>query len=277
VHVAGGVMAILNELKQAKKLNTECNTVLGIKIGDLVEQKQDDKMWLAAPGGVKTSIGFSQEKYFTAMDLDRQNGCIRSVENAYSQDGGLAVLFGNLAEQGCVVKTAGVDESILQFIGKAIVFESQDDAMKAILNNQVKAGHVVVIRYEGPRGGPGMQEMLYPTSYLKSMGLGKQCALITDGRFSGGTAGLSIGHISPEASEGGLIALVENDDTIEINIPKRTIDLLVLPQVLQQRREAKNGIFKPQNRDRKISKALQLYSMTVGNASVGACRILPDL
>jgi len=225
-------------------------------------------------------VAFSQERRFEELDLDRQAGVIRSASHAFSKDGGLAVLKGNLAEDGCIVKTAGVDESILVFAGPAKVFESQDDAVKGILGGQVKAGDVVVIRYEGPRGGPGMQEMLYPTSYIKSKGLGKACALITDGRFSGGTSGLSIGHVSPEAAEGGLIGLVQNGDRIEIDIPSRSIKLAVSDAELAQRRSAMlakgEQAWKPGHRERKVSTALRAYAAMTTSAARGAVRMIPD-
>ncbi len=238
-------------------------------------------LYLAAPGGVPTQVAFSQERRFEDLDLDRAKGAIRSGNHAFSKDGGLAVLYGNLALEGCIVKTAGVDDSILRFHGIARVFESQDDAVKGILGGAVGAGDVVVIRYEGPRGGPGMQEMLYPTSYLKSKGLGKACALVTDGRFSGGTSGLSIGHVSPEAAEGGLIGLVEEGDPIEIDIPNRSIHLAVADNVLAERRAAMEGrgarSWKPAtDRQRKVSTALKAYAALTSSAAKGAVRILPD-
>ncbi|MFZ1365059.1 MAG: dihydroxy-acid dehydratase, partial [Brachymonas denitrificans] len=232
--------------------------------------------YLAAPGGIRTTQAFSQSRVYPKLDVDRAEGCIRDKEHAYSLEGGLAVLFGNLAERGCVVKTAGVDESIWKFNGRARVFESQDAAVEAILGDQVVAGDVVVIRYEGPKGGPGMQEMLYPTSYLKSKHLGKACALLTDGRFSGGTSGLSIGHASPEAAEGGTIGLVEEGDTIEIDIPNRRIHLAVSDEVLAQRRAAMEArgkqAWKPVNRDRTVSAALRAYAAMTTSADTGAVR-----
>jgi dihydroxy-acid dehydratase len=231
---------------------------------------------LAAPGGVRTKVAFSQDKYFKTLDVDAKEGCIREVGTAYSQEGGLAVLYGNIAENGCIVKTAGVDESIWKFTGRARVYESQDAACQAILADRIEPGDVVVIIYEGPKGGPGMQEMLYPTSYLKSKGLGKSCALLTDGRFSGGTSGLSIGHASPEAAEGGAIALIEEGDSIVIDIPARTIALDVSPQVLASRREAMQAkgklAFKPAPRDRKVSAALRAYAAMTTSADKGAVR-----
>jgi dihydroxy-acid dehydratase len=239
------------------------------------------RRFLAAPGGVPTLEAFSQDRQWPDLDLDRAAGCIRDKANAYSQDGGLAVLYGNLAEAGCIVKTAGVDESILKFSGPARIFESQDAAVAAILADDIKAGDIVLIRYEGPKGGPGMQEMLYPTSYLKSKGLGKSCALITDGRFSGGTSGLSIGHCSPEAAEGGAIGLVQEGDIIEIDIPARTINVAVSDDALVQRRnemEAKGSdAWKPLGRERQVSKALQAYAALTTSASRGAVRDLSQL
>ncbi|RME86644.1 MAG: dihydroxy-acid dehydratase, partial [Zetaproteobacteria bacterium] len=238
------------------------------------------RFFSAAPGGVRTLKPFSQANTWE-LDLDRARGCIRDVAHAYAKDGGLAVLYGNLAERGCVVKTAGVDESIWRFSGRARVFESQEEAVDAILNDRIQPGDVVVIRYEGPKGGPGMQEMLYPTSYLKSKGLGKACALITDGRFSGGTSGLSIGHVSPEAAEGGAIALVEEGDTIEIDIPARRIHLAVSDEELARRRaemEAKGeAAWKPRARKRKVSKALQAYALLATSADRGGVRDLSQV
>ena len=236
---------------------------------------------MAGPGNVRTTEAFSQEKRWPNLDDDRSNGCIRDLEHAYSKDGGLAVLYGNIALDGCVVKTAGVDESNLQFKGPANIFESQDAAVESILADKVKSGDVVIIRYEGPRGGPGMQEMLYPTSYLKSKGLGKACALITDGRFSGGTSGLSIGHVSPEAAEGGAIGLIEQGDTIEIDIPNRTIRVDLSDAELQQRRQAMQTkgaqAWKPQNRERVVSNALKAYAAMATSASRGAVRDVTQL
>jgi dihydroxy-acid dehydratase len=230
----------------------------------------------AAPGGVPTQVAFSQNRRFPELDLDRVNGCLRDKAHAYSQDGGLAVLYGNLALDGCIVKTAGVDAGILKFTGPARIFESQDAAVAAILADEIKEGDVLVIRYEGPRGGPGMQEMLYPTSYLKSKGLGKACALVTDGRFSGGTSGLSIGHVSPEAAEGGLIGLVREGDSIEIDIPNRGIRVAVSDAELATRRaemEAKGAqAWKPVNRDRPVSAALRAYAAMTTSAAFGAVR-----
>jgi len=235
---------------------------------------------MAAPGGVPTQTAFSQDRRWDSLDLDREKGAIRSVANAFTKDGGLAVLKGNLAVDGCIVKTAGVDDSILKFAGPAVVFESQDSAVAGILNGEVKAGDVVVIRYEGPRGGPGMQEMLYPTSYIKSKGLGKTCALITDGRFSGGTSGLSIGHVSPEAEEGGLIALVESGDRIEIDIPNRKVNLAVADDILTKRRatqeaRGKHAWTPMKKRPRKVTTALRAYAAFATSAAKGAVRVVP--
>ena len=284
VHRAGGVMSILAELARAGKLHTDVPTVhehtlqAALDKWDITNPANEaaHTRYKAAPGGVRTTEAFSQNRQWPSLDLDRENGCIRSQAHAYSQDGGLAVLFGNIAERGCVVKTAGVDDSILTFTGRARVFESQDDAVAAILDNQIEAGDIVIIRYEGPKGGPGMQEMLYPTSYLKSKGLGKACALLTDGRFSGGTSGLSIGHVSPEAAEGGAIGLVEEGDAVEIDIPKRSIHLAVPFDVLEQRREAMEArgaaAWKPQKRERQVSAALRAYAAMTTSADTGAVR-----
>ncbi|OOS01424.1 dihydroxy-acid dehydratase [Canicola haemoglobinophilus] len=281
VHRAGGIMAILGELDRAGLLNNQTRTILGMSIGEQIAKydiklTQDEavhKFFRAGPAGIRTTQAFSQDCRWDSVDDDRENGCIRSKEFAYSQDGGLAMLSGNIALDGCIVKTAGVDESILKFSGKAIVFESQEDAVAGILGGKVQAGHVVVIRYEGPKGGPGMQEMLYPTSYLKSMGLGKACALLTDGRFSGGTSGLSIGHCSPEAAAGGLIGVVKDGDTIEIDIPNRKIELVVPEAELAQRRaeQDKRG-WKPANRQREVSFALKVYGHFATSADKGAVR-----
>ena len=289
VHRAGGVMAILGELERAGLIHTEVPTVHSPTMGEALEQWdvrrcQDaavQEFFRAAPGGVPTTVAFSQDRRWDTLDLDRAAGCIREVEHAYNKDGGLAVLYGNLAEDGCVVKTAGVDESILRFAGLARVFESQDEAVEAILGDGVKAGDVVIIRYEGPRGGPGMQEMLYPTSYLKSKGLGKACALVTDGRFSGGTSGLSIGHASPEAAEGGVIGLVEEGDRIEIDIPNRSIRVAVSDEELAARRarmEAKGrDAWKPAQRVRQVSAALRAYAAMATSAARGAVRDVSQL
>jgi len=285
VHRAGGVMAILGELDRAGLLHTDVQTVHSATLGDALDRwdvcrtrsESVQNFYRAAPGGVPTQVAFSQDRRWDSLDLDREKGVIRNAEHAFSKDGGLAVLKGNLALDGCIVKTAGVDDSILVFAGPARVFESQDAAVSAILSTGgIKAGDVVVIRYEGPRGGPGMQEMLYPTSYLKSKGLGKACALVTDGRFSGGTSGLSIGHVSPEAAEGGLIGLVEDGDRIEIDIPNRTIHLAVSDEVLAARRaamEAKGAAgWKPGKRNRKVSTALKAYAAFATSAARGAVR-----
>ncbi len=284
VHRAGGVMAILGELDRAGLIHRDCHTVHSRTMGGAlsvwdVMQAHDVSVFdffKAAPGGVPTQVAFSQNRRFPELDLDRANGCLRDKAHAYSQDGGLAVLHGNLALDGCIVKTAGVDESILKFTGPARIFESQDAAVAAILADEIREGDVLVIRYEGPRGGPGMQEMLYPTSYLKSKGLGKACALITDGRFSGGTSGLSIGHVSPEAAEGGAIGLVREGDTIEIDIPNRGIRVALSDEELASRRaemEAKGkDAWKPVNRDRLVSPALRAYAAMTTSAAFGAVR-----
>ncbi|MEI4472058.1 dihydroxy-acid dehydratase [Frigidibacter sp. MR17.24] len=284
VHRAGGIMAILGELDRAGLLHRDLPTVHSPSIGAAIERwdialdpsEQVQEFFKAAPGGVPTQVAFSQQQRWTSLDTDRETGVIRSKTHAFSQDGGLAVLAGNIALDGCIVKTAGVDESILKFSGPAKVYESQDDAVSAILTGKVVAGDVVVIRYEGPRGGPGMQEMLYPTSYLKSKGLGKACALITDGRFSGGTSGLSIGHVSPEAGEGGAIALVKDGDMIDIDIPGRTIALRIDDHELAARRaeqEARGAAaYTPVARDRKVSTALKAYAAFATSAAKGAVR-----
>ena len=286
VHRAGGIMAILGELDRAGLLNRDLPTVHSATIGDAIDhwdiaktssQKVRD-FFMAAPGGVPTQVAFSQDRRWDELDTDREKGVIRSADHAYSKDGGLAVLKGNLALDGCIVKTAGVDESILKFSGPARVFESQDATVHAILSNKINAGDVVVIRYEGPRGGPGMQEMLYPTSYLKSKGLGKACALITDGRFSGGTSGLSIGHVSPEAGDGGLIGLVREGDLIEIDIPTRKIHLAVDDAELAKRRAAQDKVgWKPTEvRKRRVTPALKAYAAFATSAAEGAVRKVPD-
>ncbi|MEF2266403.1 dihydroxy-acid dehydratase [Janthinobacterium sp. LS2A] len=289
VHRAGGIVGILGELARAGLLNTTLPTIHAPTLADAIAQNDikctDDpavhELFRAAPGGVPTQTAFSQSERFAAVDTDRSTGCIRDKAHAYSQDGGLAVLYGNLAEKGCIVKTAGVDESILKFSGKARVFESQDAAVAAILEDTVHEGDVVIIRYEGPKGGPGMQEMLYPTSYIKSKGLGKACALFTDGRFSGGSSGLVIGHASPEAAEGGAIGLVEEGDFIDIDIPERTINLRVTDAELAARRaamEAKgDAAWLPVNRDRYVSQALQAYAALTTSADRGAVRDLSQL
>jgi len=284
VHRAGGIMAILGELERGGLIHADCSTVHSATLGEALDRwdvRRTDSdtvrtFYRAAPGGVPTQVAFSQNRRWDELDVDREAGVIRDVEHAFSKDGGLAVLKGNLALDGCIVKTAGVDESILKFTGPAKVYESQDAAVSAILTGKVVAGDVVVIRYEGPRGGPGMQEMLYPTSYLKSKGLGKACALITDGRFSGGTSGLSIGHASPEAAEGGLIGLVEDGDRIEIDIPSRSITLAVSEAVIAERRAAMETkgeqAWKPGHRERKVSTALRAYAAFTTSASRGAVR-----
>ncbi len=289
VHRAGGVIGILAELNSAGLLHSDLPTVHSPTLAAAIDRygvttttdAGVKDFYRAAPGGVPTTEAFSQERRYPDLDVDRENGCIRDREHAYSQDGGLAVLFGNLAELGCIVKTAGVDAENLTFAGKARVFESQDTAVQAILLDQIKPGDVLVIRYEGPKGGPGMQEMLYPTSYLKSKSLGKVCALITDGRFSGGTSGLSIGHVSPEAAEGGAIGLVEEGDPIRIDIPNREIQLEVAEDVLGERRRAMDArgrqAWKPENRDRVVSQALQAYAALTTSAARGAVRDVSQL
>ncbi|EJL6491477.1 dihydroxy-acid dehydratase [Vibrio cholerae] len=281
VHRAGGVMGILGELQRAGLLKDQTRTVLGISLQEQlaqydVKQTQDPAvhtMFRAGPAGIRTTQAFSQDCRWDTLDDDRQEGCIRDKAHAFSQDGGLAVLKGNLAIDGCIVKTAGVDESILIFRGPAVVYESQEDAVNGILGGQVKAGDVVVIRYEGPKGGPGMQEMLYPTTYLKSMGLGKQCALLTDGRFSGGTSGLSIGHASPEAANGGTIGLVRSGDSIAIDIPNRSITLEVSESELAARRAEQDKLgWKPVDRQRTVSLALKAYASMATSADKGAVR-----
>ncbi len=289
VHRAGGVMGILGELDRAGLIHAELPTVHSPTMKDALDRfdvmrtSSDSvrKFYLAAPGGVPTQVAFSQDKRFEALDTDRATGAIRDAAHAFSKDGGLAVLRGNVALDGCIVKTAGVDDSILKFSGPARVCESQDAAVEMILTNKIKPGDVVVIRYEGPRGGPGMQEMLYPTSYLKSKGLGKQCALITDGRFSGGTSGLSIGHVSPEAAEGGLIGLVQEGDRIEIDIPSRSIHLAVDDAELRRRRDAMvakgANAWKPAaKRPRKITMALKAYAAMTTSAAMGAVRVVKE-
>ncbi len=289
VHRAGGIIAILGELARAGLLDTSLPTVHSPTMGEAIEKfdirRSDDpevhRLFRAAPGGVPTQVAFSQSERYDDNDLDRAAGCIRDRAHAYSQDGGLAVLYGNIAEKGCIVKTAGVDESILKFSGRARVFESQDAAVEAILGDAVHAGDVVVIRYEGPKGGPGMQEMLYPTSYIKSKGLGKACALFTDGRFSGGSSGLVIGHASPEAAEGGAIGLVREGDMIDIDIPERTIDLRVTAEEMAHRRAAMEDkgadAWRPEGRERYVSQALQAYAALTTSADRGAVRDLSQL
>ncbi|MBF0177406.1 MAG: dihydroxy-acid dehydratase [Magnetococcales bacterium] len=284
VHRAGGVHAILAELAQGGLIHTETLTVRGLTLGEAITKEEilthpgARTRYAAAPGGVATLEPFSQGRRWETPDIDRQGGCIRDIAHAYTQDGGLAILFGNIARDGCIVKTAGVDPSIWRFSGPARIFSSQDAACEAILGDRIQPGDVVLIRYEGPKGGPGMQEMLYPTSYIKAKNLGKACALITDGRFSGGTSGLSIGHVSPEAAEGGEIALVEDGDIIEIDIPGRTIQLRVSEAVLQQRREAMlakgKDAFRPLDRQREVSQALRTYAALATSAARGAVRDL---
>ncbi len=287
VHRAGGIMAILGELDRAGLLHTDLPTVHSATMKDALDEwdimrkptPEVMQFYKAGPAGIPTQVAFSQSTRWPSLDADRANGCIRSLENAFSLEGGLAVLRGNIALDGCVVKTAGVDDSILVFEGSAYVTESQDEAVQDILDDKVKAGDIVIVRYEGPRGGPGMQEMLYPTSYIKSKGLGKECALLTDGRFSGGTSGLSIGHVSPEAAAGGAIGLVRNGDRIKIDIPNRTIDVLLSDDELAQRRTEQDKIgWKPKKqRPRKVSAALKAYAMLATSADKGAVRDLSML
>ncbi|MCQ9329251.1 dihydroxy-acid dehydratase [Pelistega suis] len=290
VHRAGGILGILAELNRAGLVDTTVNNIHSGTLGKAIEawdvkaanvKAETLEFFKASPGGVPTQVAFSQNRYFNELDLNRADGCIRDKAHAYSQDGGLAVLYGNLATNGCIVKTAGVDESILTFTGKAIVFESQEDATAGILGGDVKEGHVVIIRYEGPKGGPGMQEMLYPTSYLKSKGLGAKAALLTDGRFSGGSSGLVIGHASPEAAEGGNIALVQNGDEIQIDIPNRKIHLAISDEELATRRQAMEAkgdkAWKPESRERYVSQALQAYAAMATSADRGAVRDLSQL
>ena len=283
VHRAGGVMGILAELKRAGLLHGDVHHVLGKRMADVIGEwdigsnpsEQSLTFYRAGPAGIRTTQAFSQDCRYPDADTDRETGCIRNIDNAYSQEGGLAVLYGNIAENGCIVKTAGVDESIHVFSGPAKIFESQDDAVAGILGDQVQAGDVVIIRYEGPKGGPGMQEMLYPTSYLKSKGLGKSCALITDGRFSGGTSGLSIGHCSPEAASGGGIALIEAGDMVAIDIPNRSINVQIDEQALAARRaqmESSERPWKPKDRVRQVSLALKNFAMLATSADKGAVR-----
>ncbi|MFG2983359.1 dihydroxy-acid dehydratase [Streptomyces sp. NPDC048258] len=281
IHRAGGIPAILGELHRGGLLNKDVTSVHSTNLEDWLA-KWDARsgtasdvameLWHAAPGCKRSATAFSQSERWETLDLDAEGGCIRSVQHAYSKDGGLAVLKGNIAVDGCVVKTAGVDESIWTFEGPAVVCESQDEAVDKILRKEIKEGDVVVIRYEGPRGGPGMQEMLYPTSFLKGRGLGKSCALVTDGRFSGGTSGLSIGHASPEAASGGTIAVVEDGDRIRIDIPNRSIELLVDEATLAARHEALGGVYTPRNRERKVSAALRAYAAMATSADKGAVR-----
>ncbi len=289
VHRAGGVLGILGEIDRAGLLNREVRTVHSPSMGEALEAwdvrrttaEAVHSLYRAAPGNVPTTEAFGQGKRWPSLDLDRAEGCIRDLEHAYSRDGGLAVLYGNLAEEGCVVKTAGVDASILKFSGPAVICESQEEGVDQILKGGVHPGDVVIVRYEGPRGGPGMQEMLYPTSYIKSMGLGKVCALITDGRFSGGTSGLSIGHVSPEAAEGGTIGLVEPGDPIEIDIPSRSIRVVVSDEELARRRAAMelrgDRAWRPVERQRPVSAALQAYAAMTTSAATGAVRDVSQL
>jgi dihydroxy-acid dehydratase len=289
VHRAGGVMRILGELDRAGLIHRDVPTIHSATLGEALEhwdirRTRDEKVlefFRAAPGNVPTTVAFSQNKRYESLDTDVANGCVRDVAHAYSRDGGLAVLYGNLAPEGCIVKTAGVDESILRFSGPARIFESQEEAVEAILGDKIKPGDVVLIRYEGPKGGPGMQEMLYPTSYLKSKGLGKLCALITDGRFSGGTSGLSIGHVSPEAAAKGPIALVEEGDVIDIDIPNRSITLRVSDEELARRRAAMESrgakAWQPVARTRIVSAALQAYAALTTSAATGAVRDVSQL
>ncbi|MEV0267048.1 dihydroxy-acid dehydratase [Streptomyces sp. NPDC050617] len=281
VHRAGGIPAILGELYRAGLLNEDVHTVHSPSLADWLKQwdirggspsEEAVELFHAAPGCVRSATAFSQSERWDTLDTDAEGGCIRDIAHAYSTEGGLAILYGNLAEDGCVVKTAGVDESIWTFEGPAVVCESQEDAVDAILTKRIKEGDVVVIRYEGPKGGPGMQEMLYPTSFLKGRGLGKACALVTDGRFSGGTSGLSIGHASPEAASGGTIALVEDGDRIRIDIPNRSMELLVGEDELAARRAALGGTYAPKNRERKVSTALRAYAAMATSADKGAVR-----
>jgi len=287
VNRAGGILSIMGELEKAGLLDTSVNRIDGLTLAEAITRydimrptatENAFRICKSAPGGGRNLVMGSQSNNYKELDTDRKNGCIRDMEHAYNKDGGLAVLFGNIAKAGCIVKTAGVDKSILKFTGTAKVFNSQEEASDGILGNKVQKGDVVVIRYEGPKGGPGMQEMLYPTSYLKTMKLDKDCALITDGRFSGGTSGLSMGHVSPEAAAGGEIALIKNGDTIEINIPERSINLMISDEEISRRRaeETAKGkdAFQPVGRDRKISKALKAYASLVSSADKGAVRLI---
>ena len=290
VNRAGGIMAILAELDRAGMIDSSVSRVEGKTLKEILESwdvardtcgDEARKLYLSAPAqsGRNLVMG-AQQSMYESPDLDRAEGCIRDVEHAYSKDGGLAVLYGNIASDGCIVKTAGVNPSNFEFQGTARVYSSQETACEAILDGSIQAGDVVIIRYEGPKGGPGMQEMLYPTSYLKSVHLGKECALITDGRFSGGTSGLSIGHVSPEAAAGGAIGLVENGDTIEINIPERKLNVLISDEELEQRRKKENAkgseAFRPTGRERYVSQALKAYAMLAASADKGAVRVLPE-
>ncbi len=289
VHRAGGIARIMGELDREGKIHRDCATVHEGSIGAFIDKwdvrresagNEARDLFIAAPGGVRTTQAFSQSRMYTELDLDIEDGCVRNFDNAYSKEGGLCVLFGNLAEQGCILKTAGVIKEMYEFEGTAVVFESQDDAVEGILGGKVKPGSVVVIRYEGPKGGPGMQEMLYPTAYLKSKKLDTSCALVTDGRFSGGTAGLSIGHASPEAAEKGVIALVQDGDRITISVPNRSIQLEVSEVELDSRRsahpQADKKAWKAVGRPRAVSTALKAYAAHVANASLGAVRILDE-
>ena len=287
VHRAGGIMAILGELDRANLLDVSIPTVYSeslkdaLDVWDIMRNPSPELIhfFKAGPAGIPTQTAFSQDTRWSSLDADRENGCIRSWEHCFNTEGGLAVLYGNIALDGCVVKTAGVDENILVFEGKAHVVESQDEAVDSILANDIKPGDIVVVRYEGPRGGPGMQEMLYPTSYIKSKGLGKKCALLTDGRFSGGTSGLSIGHVSPEAAAGGAIGLLENGDHIKIDIPNRTITVLIADEELASRRvvQDKKGWQPANERPRKVTAALKAYAAFVTSADKGAVRDLSCL
>jgi len=289
VNRAGGIMAILGELDRAGLIDTAVHRVDAPSLKEILDAydltrashtKEAEAIYASAPGGRPSLVMGSQVSKYKEFDLDRQNGCIRDMAHCYFKDGGLAVLYGNIAEKGCIVKTAGVDPSIFQFTGNAKVYSSQEAACEAILGGEIVARDVIIIRYEGPKGGPGMQEMLYPTSYLKSIHLGKECALITDGRFSGGTSGLSIGHVSPEAAAGGAIALIRNGDTIEIDIPGRAINVAISADELAKRRKEEeargNKAFTPEDRTREISKALKAYALFAASADQGAVRILPE-
>ena len=287
VNRAGGILSIMSILSKQHIIDTSCKRVDGLTLEEAISRyavdgsdfgPEAEKLWKSAPCGVRNLQLGSQESYYTELDTDRAKGCIRDFEHAYVKDGGLAVLYGNIALDGCVVKTAGVDESIFHFRGTAKVFESQEEAVDGILGGEVVAGDVVVITHEGPKGGPGMQEMLYPTSYIKSRHLGKECALITDGRFSGGTSGLSIGHISPEAAAGGNIGLVKTGDIIDINIPQRTIKVELTDEQLAERRKAEESrgkaAFTPTSRQREVSKALKAYAAMVSSADKGGVRMI---
>jgi dihydroxy-acid dehydratase len=290
VHRAGGIPAILGELERAGLIATDMPTVHSSSLGAALDEwdisretctQEAREFWRAGPAGIPTQVAFSQSTRWPTLDDDREHGCIRSVDHAYTAEGGLAVLHGNVAVDGCIVKTAGVDEEIFRFTGPARVYESQDAAVEGILDEEVVAGDVVVIRYEGPKGGPGMQEMLYPTSYIKSRGLGKACALLTDGRFSGGTSGLSIGHVSPEAAEGGLIGLVRTGDPIVIDIPARSITLDVPDDELARRRDEQQArgedAWTPVDRERQVSLALQAYAALTTSAARGAVRDISQI